>query len=84
MEDTAIDYKKLYEESLLTISQKEEQIFQLNFELDKFRDYIFGNKSEKLSAKNIDVSQMSLFDLGTTPEQQEELSEAVRQLADGV
>lgn len=68
MESTAIDYKKLYEESLLTISQ-------LNFELDKFRDYIFGSKSEKLSSKNIDVSQMNLFDLGTTQVQQEELSE---------
>lgn len=75
MENTATDYKKLYEESLLTISQKEEQITQLSFELDKFRRYLFGSKSEKLPVQDTDLSQMNLFDLGTTPEQQEELSE---------
>ncbi|MEQ8554270.1 MAG: IS66 family transposase [Cyclobacteriaceae bacterium] len=97
MEDTAVDpvgdYKKLYEESLLTISrneetfikkisEKDEQITQLSFELDKFRRYLFGSKSEKLPVQDTDLSQMNLFDLGTAPEQQEELSEAVRQLAD--
>lgn len=86
------DYKKLYEESLLTISEKEEelvkerqlsivkdeQITQLSFELDKFRRYLFGSKSEKLSAlKEVDLSQMNLFDLSTTEQQQEGLSEQV-------
>lgn len=86
MENTAKDYKKLYEESLLTISrneesftkkisEKDEQITQLSFELDKFRRYLFGSKSEKLPVQNSDVSQMNLFDLGTNPDQQEELSE---------
>lgn len=75
MKNTATDYKKLYEESLLTISKKEEQISQLSFELDKFRRYIFGSKSEKLPVQNTDFSQMSLFDLGTTQQQQEELSD---------
>ena len=88
------DYKKLYEESLLTISgyegeqaesrltisKKDEQITQLTFELDKLRRHLFGGKSEKLPAlKEVDLSQMSLFDLGTTQEQQEELSEEVEQ-----
>lgn len=87
--DPVGDYKKLYEESLLTISKKEEaltkerqliiakdeQITQLIFELDKFRRYIFGKKSEKLPVQDADLSQMSLFDLGTTQGQQEELSE---------
>ncbi|MEQ8554273.1 MAG: transposase [Cyclobacteriaceae bacterium] len=50
--------------------------------MDKFRRYLFGSKSEKLPVQDTDLSQMNLFDLGTTPEQQEELSEAVRQLAD--
>lgn len=84
MEDTAIDYQKLYEESLLTISKKEEElanerqkILQLNFELDKFRKYLFGRKSEKLPIVHIDTSQMDLFGLGTTQQQQEELSEKV-------
>ena len=89
MKKTATDYKKLYEESLLTISKKEEehlkvvsskdqQISQLNFELDKFRRYLFGTKSEKLSAsRDVDLSQMNLFDLGTTQAQQEVLSEQV-------
>lgn len=39
MEDTATDYKALYEESLLTISKNEEEISGLRFELDKFRNY---------------------------------------------
>lgn len=82
MENAAINYKKLYEESLLTISKKEEQISQLSFELDKFRRYIFGSKSEKLSVQDTDLSQMSLFDLGTTQEQQEELSDEVVAIAE--
>jgi len=86
MENAAKNYQKLYEESLLTISQKEEafiqiisqkdeQIIQLSFELDKFRRYLFGKKNEKLSVQSADLSQMNLFDLGTTIEQQEQLSE---------
>lgn len=50
MEDTAADYKALYEESLLTISEKDGQIAGLQFELEKFRRYFFGKKSEKLPA----------------------------------
>ena len=56
MEDTATDYKKLYEQeleahkkSLLAISKKEETIADLQFELEKFRKYFFGKKSEKFS-----------------------------------
>lgn len=89
--DSRRDYKKLYEESLLTISKyekdqaesrltisrKEEQITQLSFELDKFRKYLFGSKSEKLATNQVDLSQMNLFDLGTTEQQQEELSRQV-------
>lgn len=91
MENTAIDYKKLYEQSLLTISEKEEQltrsnlaisekdekIASLSFELDKFRKYIFGKKSEKFSTLKPGVGQMGLFELGTTQAQQEVLSSAV-------
>jgi len=86
MENTATDYKKLYEESLLTISKnqeehlkvvssKDEQITQLSFELDKFRRYLFGSKSEKLPVQDVDLSQMNLFELDTTQQQQEQLSE---------
>ena len=82
MGNTATDYKKLYEESLLTISEKEDKISQLIFELDKFRRYIFGRKSEKLSSREVDLLQMNLFDLGTTPEQQEELSEEAVKVAE--
>lgn len=89
MENTATDYKKLYEESLLTISKKEEelsaereQIAQLNFQLDKLRKYLFGSKSEKLPLQDTDVSQMSLFDLGTSQQQQEELSDEVVNVAE--
>lgn len=75
MENTAIDYKKLYEQSLLTICEKEEKIASLSFELDKFRKYIFGKKSEKRSALQSNEGQLSLFELGTTQAQQEELSQ---------
>jgi hypothetical protein len=75
MENTAIDYKKLYEQSLLTISEKEEKIASLSFELDKFRKYIFGKKSEKFTAPKAGEGQIDLFELGTTQVQQEELSE---------
>jgi transposase len=96
MENTAIDYKKLYEESLLTLSEREEeltkvrqfsiskdeQITQLCFELDKFRRYLFGSKSEKLPLQQVDLSQMNLFDLSTAVEQQEELSEQAAAVAE--
>jgi transposase len=74
MENTAVDYKKLYEKSLLTISEKEEKIASLSFELDKFRKYIFGKKSEKFPVSKAGVGQIDLFELGTTQAQQEELS----------
>ena len=95
MENAAKDYQKLYEESLLTIAEKEkeliqerkhnldkdQQITQLNFELAKFRRYLFGSKSEKRSVNREEVSQLHLFELGTTEQQQQELSQQVEQLA---
>jgi transposase len=66
----------LAKESQLNLS-KDQQIVQLNFELDKFRRYIFGTKSEKLSASQVDVSQINLFSLGTTQQQQEAFSEQI-------
>ncbi len=88
MRNAAIDYKKLYEDSLKVIvaerqktqeliAEKDNQIISLNFELDKFRRYLFGKKSEKLPIREVDVNQISLFDLGTTQQQQEEISKKV-------
>lgn len=92
MDNTAKHYKKLYEQSLellaekenqltrtketlsQTISEKDLQITSLSFELDKFRRYLFGKKSEKLTVKQVDYDQLSLFDLGTSDAQKEELS----------
>ena len=74
MENTAINYKKLYEQSLLTLSEKEEKIASLSFELDKFRKYIFGKKSEKFATPKTGEGQIDPFELGTTQAQQEELS----------
>jgi len=89
------NYKKLYEQSLELLAEKENQLTQtkatlsrsilqitekdqviisLNFELDKFRRYIFGSKSEKLPLREVDADQLSLFELGTTETQKEELS----------
>jgi transposase len=77
MGNTATDYQKLYEDSLKVIAEKESRIVSLNFELDKFRRYLFGKKSEKLSVRQVDVNQMDLFEMGTTLEQREELSKEV-------
>jgi transposase len=109
MKNTAADYKKLYEQSLKTITEKEEKlakerqllaraneilsqtndtisekdekIAQLSFELEKFRRYLFGRKSERLTPQIADVAQLALFDLGTTQEQQESLSEQATEQA---
>lgn len=102
MKNTATDYKKLYEQSLEIISEKEDQltterqlliqakkvlskkeekITGLEFELEKFRRYLFGKKSEKLVAQLADVSQLSLFSLGVAQQQQEELSEQATEAA---
>ena len=86
MEQAATDYKALYEESLLALAKKEEEarlalaqkqevIADLQFELDKFRKYIFGKKSEKFPAPQPAAGQIGLFELGTSQEQQEQLSE---------
>lgn len=88
MEDTATDYKLLYEQALAAhkkslelISEKDQQIQALNFELDKYKRYIFGKKNEKLASTHTDVSQINLFELGTNQPQQEELSEQAADLA---
>ncbi|MDQ6482643.1 IS66 family transposase [Dyadobacter sp. LHD-138] len=79
MEDTATDYKLLYENALAAhkkvVAQKDEQIQALNFELDKYKRYIFGKKNDKLGSVHTDVNQIDLFELGTSQQQQEELSQ---------
>jgi transposase len=84
MEDTVTDYKALYEleveehrKSLSAISEKDSRIADLEFELDKFRKYLYGRKSEKFPVAHAGVNQMGLFELGTVREQQEELSEKI-------
>lgn len=109
MGNTATDYKKLYEQSLLVISEKEEElgrsnltisqkeetfteelvkkeekISALSFELDKLRKYIFGKKSEKLSAPLAGAGQIDLFELGTTKARQEELNRQAMEQKPGV
>ena len=76
MKDRETDYKKLYEETLLTLSEKEEVISDLKVELDKLRRALFAPKSEKRDSQ-AGEDQLGLFELGTTRAQQEELSEAV-------
>jgi transposase len=85
MEDTTTDYKLLYEEALAAhrkvVAEKDELIQALNFELDKYKRYIFGKKNEKLAGVHTDANQIDLFELGTNQQQQEELSQ---QAAEGV
>lgn len=81
MEDTATDYKLLYEQALdahrKVVAEKDEQIQALNFELDKYKRYIFGKKNEKLASVHTDINQIDLFELGADQQQQEELSQQV-------
>jgi len=81
MENREADYKKLYEETLLTLSEKEEKLTQkeeiisdLKVELDKLRRALFAPKSEKRDSQ-AGEDQLGLFELGTTRAQQEELSQ---------
>jgi transposase len=76
MDNKETDYKKLYEEALLTLSKKDDIISDMRSELDKLRKYIFGFKSEKRK-DSVGENQMGLFELGTTKAVQEELSESV-------
>lgn len=83
MENKGADYKKLYEETLSVLSEKEAALAEkdhviadLGFELDKLRRYIFGFKGEKRNGSAGD-GQMGLFELGTTKSVQEELSKSV-------
>jgi transposase len=82
MEDIEADYKILYEETLAAhqkslelIVEKDDQIRALSFELDKYKKYLFGKKSEKLANGDFDPDQIDLFELGIIPQQQEELSQ---------
>jgi len=58
-----------------SLTVKEEKISMLEFELEKFRRYLFGRKNEKLTQQIVDVAQLTLFDLGTATQEQEVLSE---------
>jgi transposase len=82
MINAAPDYKMLYEQELKE-KQKALELLEiqqlkntsLSFELEKLRKYIFGSKSEKLPLKTFDANQIDLFDLATTQQQKEELSQ---------
>jgi transposase len=81
MENREADYKQLYEQTLLTLSEKEEKLTQkeeiisdLKVELDKLRRALFAPKSEKRDSQ-AGEDQLGLFELGTTRAQQEELSQ---------
>ncbi|WP_228527946.1 IS66 family transposase, partial [Pararhodonellum marinum] len=76
MENGEKDYKKLYEEALLTLSEKEEIISDQQFELDKLRRHLFGFRSEKRT-NDVGDDQLGLFELGATKSVQEELSRSI-------
>lgn len=83
MKNREADYKQLYEQTLLTLSEKEEKLTQkeelisdLKFELDKLRRHLFGSKSEKRD-NQAGENQLGLFELGVAKAVQEELSESV-------
>ena len=64
-----------------TIAKKDEKISGLEFELEKFRRYLFGRKNEKLTPQIADVAQLTLFELGATQAEQEALSELATEKA---
>ena len=67
--------RELLTQAKEALTKKDQRIQELNFELDRFRKYLFGKKSEKLTPRLADVDQLSLFDLGVAQEDQEALSE---------
>jgi len=67
--------REALEKSEDALTKKDERILELNFELDKFRKYLFGKKNEKLTVQVADVAQLSLYDLGVAQQDQEEFSE---------
>jgi transposase len=67
--------RELLAQAKEALTKKDQRIQELNFELDRFRKYLFGKKSEKLTPRLADVHQLSLFDLGIAQEDQEALSE---------
>jgi transposase len=75
MGNREIDYKMLYEEALLTLSEKDEIISVQQFELQKLYKFISGFKSER-HVSTVGEHQLGLFELGTTRQLQEQLSEA--------
>jgi transposase len=91
MENRGKNYKMLYEETLLTLSKKEEMLAQnlellvkkeefiedLKSLLNKFQDYLYGFKSEKRGTPLVCMGQMGLFELGVDLGRQEELSASV-------
>jgi len=83
--DILLKEKKKSEEVLAEakelLTEKDQKITLLTFELEKFRKFIHGSKSEKLPLKSTDLSQMSLFDLGTPQQEQEDLSEQAEEQA---
>jgi hypothetical protein len=68
--------KKLYEQALLALSEKEEIISVQRLELDKLRKFIFGFKSEKRT-NEAGYGQIGLFYLGVAQSVQREFSESV-------
>jgi transposase len=73
-QESLLALAKKEEELRLALAQNQEVIADLQFELDKFRKYFFGKKSEKLPASQVGAGQIGLFELGTSQEQQEQLS----------
>jgi hypothetical protein len=65
MGNREIDYKMLYDEALLTLSEKDEIISVQQFELQKLYKFISGFKSER-HVSAVGEHQLGLFELGTT------------------
>jgi hypothetical protein len=83
MENRETDHQKLYKQTLLTLSEKEEKLTQkeevisdLEFELNKLRRHLYEFISEKWD-NQVGENQLGLFELGVTKAAQEELSESV-------
>ena len=86
MQPAAPDYQVLYEKTLLEAQQARTVIGELQqklslalFEINKMRRQLFGPSADNRTAKAPDPNQITLFDLGASPDDLQTIEEQAKQ-----
>jgi transposase len=86
MQPAAPDYQVLYQQALLEAQQARTVIEELQeklslalFELNKMRRQLFGPSADNRTAKAADPTQITLFDLGASPDDLQTIEEQAKQ-----